>query len=269
MIVAFLAIAAPSSWAAGRDEPVRIKRVASDDYVSLIVENRRAFDVTVTLTIRAHNVDVKRIEPETETYAGNSEAEAVRIFPAEAGKRWDYHYRFTWVKGNLHAEHDAEVLYRLPYESGTSHRVTQGYHGRLTHQGQEQYAVDFAMREGTPVCAARDGVVVDLKESSKSGGPRKSYRKLSNYVSIAHADGTIGEYHHLQHNGVLVEIGQRVTAGTVIALSGNTGYSTRPHLHFGVYSPVDGTQLQSHPLAFATRRGTVAEPVEGKSYTAK
>jgi len=233
------------------------------------VENRRAFDVTVTLTIRAHNVDVKRIEPETETYAGNSEAEAVRIFPAEAGKRWDYRYRFTWAKGNLHAEHDAEVLYRLPYESGTSHRVTQGYHGRLTHQGQEQYAVDFAMREGTPVCAARDGVVVDLKESSKSGGPRKSYRKLSNYVSIAHADGTIGEYHHLQHNGVLVEIGQRVTAGTVIALSGNTGYSTRPHLHFGVYSPVDGTQLQSHPLAFATRRGTVAEPVEGKSYTAK
>jgi len=269
LIVAILAIAAPSSWAAGRDEPVRIKRVASDDYVSLIVENRRAFDVTVTLTIRAHNVDVKRIEPETETYAGNSEAEAVRIFPAEAGKRWDYRYRFTWAKGNLHAEHDAEVLYRLPYESGTSHRVTQGYHGRLTHQGQEQYAVDFAMREGTPVCAARDGVVVDLKESSKSGGPRKSYRKLSNYVSIAHADGTIGEYHHLQHNGVLVEIGQRVTAGTVIALSGNTGYSTRPHLHFGVYSPVDGTQLQSHPLAFATRRGTVAEPVEGKSYTAK
>jgi len=272
LIVAALFVLAPSSSAAsaaGRDESVRIKRIASDGYVSLIVENRRAYDVTVTLTIQAHNVDFTRIEPETETYAGHSETEAVRIFPADSRKRWDYRYHFDWVKGSLHAEHDTEALYHLPYESGKSHRVTQGYNGRLTHQGQEQYAVDFDMREGTPVCAARDGVVVDVKESSKKGGPRKSYRGLSNHVSIAHADGTIGEYHHLQHNSVIVEIGQRVPAGTVIALSGNTGYSTRPHLHLGVYSAVDGTQLQSHPLTFATVRGTVTEPVEGKSYTAK
>jgi len=254
---------------AGEAEAVRIRQVTVAEYVSLFVENRRAHDVTVALTIRASNVRIEWIAPEVETYGGHSQTEAVRLFRRDPRKRWDYRYRFDWIKGSLHVEHDEEVLYRLPFESGTSHKITQGYNGRLTHQGQEQYAVDFAMEEGTPVCAARDGVVVDVKESSKAGGPRRKYKDDSNYVSVAHADGTIGEYHHLQYNSALVETGQRVEAGTIIALSGNTGYSTCPHLHFGVYSAVDAAHLQSHPVAFTTRRGTVTEPVEGKTYTAK
>ena len=70
--------------------------------------------------------------------------------------------------------------------------------------------------------------MVDLNESSNTGGPDKKHKDESNYVSIAHADGTIGEYHHLKADGVLVEIGDRVTAGQAIALSGDTGYSTLP-----------------------------------------
>jgi murein DD-endopeptidase MepM/ murein hydrolase activator NlpD len=267
LVLAFAAFGAAS--ARSRDQTVYVRKVASRDYVTLVVENHKAHDVTATLTIQANNVDLTWLKPETETYSGHSQTQAVRIVPTDPAKRWDYRYHFDWIKGSLHAEHDAEVLYHLPYESGTSHRVTQGHHGKLTHQGQEQYALDFAMTEGTPVYAARDGIVVDVKESSKAGGPRKSYKDLSNYVSIAHADGTIGEYHHLQHNSVLVEIGRRIKVGTVIALSGNTGYSTRPHLHFGVYSAVDATQLQSHPVIFTTRRGIVAELVQGRSYTAK
>ena len=147
--------------------------------------------------------------------------------------------------------------------------MSQGYNGRLSHRDVNQYAVDFAMPEGTTVCAAREGVVVDLKESSNTGGPDKKHTDESNYVSIAHADGTIGEYHHLKVDGVLVEIGDRVTAGQPIALSGNTGYSTFPHLHFGVYSAADGERLQSHPITFTTAQGTVAEPRAGRVYTAR
>jgi len=253
---------------ARRDEAVSVRRVPSGNGVNLIVENHAPCDVTVTMTVDGGNVRVTWIRPETETFPADSETEAVRIVPEDLSRPCSWRFHFKWVKGNVHARHDESALYLLPFEAGRSFRVTQGYNGTLTHFDQDQYAVDFAMPEGTAVCAARAGVVVDLEESYKTGGPSKKHKSRVNFVSIAHDDGTIGEYHHLRQNGVLVEIGQRVEAGQRIALSGNTGYSTIPHLHFGVYSPVDGKRLQSHPVAFATRQGVVTEPAEGRVYTA-
>ncbi len=250
-------------------EAVRVRRITRPGYVSLVVENRRAYEVTVMLRITAENVQITRIIPETGAYSGHSQIEAARIAPADPTKPWKWRYRFKWTKGSIYAEHDAGTLYLLPFTAGTSCRVSQGYNGRLTHHDRDRYAVDFAMPEGTTVCAAREGIVVDLCESSKTGGPHRKYRNTSNYVSIAHTDGTIGEYHHLQHDGVLVEIGDRVAAGQPIGLSGDTGYSTLPHLHFGVYSAVDAEHLQSHPITFDTRQGLVAEPCEGRAYTAQ
>jgi len=251
-----------------RDEVVSVRRVTSGNGVNLIVENHAPCDVTVTMTLDASNMRVTWTCPETETYPAGSETEAVRIVPEDPGRPCSWRFHFKWVKGNLHAQHDENTQYLLPFEAGRSFRVSQSYNGTLTHFDQDQYAVDFAMREGTAVCAARSGIVVDLEESYKTGGPSKKYKSRVNFVSIAHEDGTIGEYHHIRQNGVLVEIGQEVEAGQRIALSGNTGYSTIPHLHFGVYSPVDGKRLQSHPVAFATRQGIVADPVEGRVYTA-
>ncbi|NLZ05406.1 MAG: M23 family metallopeptidase [Phycisphaerae bacterium] len=253
---------------ARRDEAVSVRRVPSGDGVNLIVENHAPCDVTVTMIVDGSNVRVTWIRPETETCPAGSEAEAVRIVPENPSRPCSWRFHFKWVKGNVHARHDENTLYLLPFEAGRSFRVSQGYNGTLTHFDQDQYAVDFAMREGTAVCAARSGVVVDLEESYKTGGPSKKYKSRVNFVSIAHDDGTIGEYHHFRQNGVLVEIGQRVEAGQRIALSGNTGYSTFPHLHFGVYSPLDGKRLRSHPVAFATRQGIVTEPAEGRVYTA-
>jgi len=250
-------------------EAVLIRRVTHGDYATLIVENHRAYDVTVRVTIRGDNVCVFRVRPETETYPAYSQTEAVRVGAEDRGRPWNWRYRFHWTKGSHRARHDDETLYLLPFEKGKSHRVTQGYNGRLSHNGHNKYAVDFAMPKGTPVCAARAGVVVDLKESSRIGGPLKRLQDDANYVSIAHLDGTIAEYLHLQYDGVLVEIGQKVKAGQRIALSGNTGYSTLPHLHFGVYSAADSHRLRSHAVTFTTSRGPVSEPIENKVYTAK
>jgi murein DD-endopeptidase MepM/ murein hydrolase activator NlpD len=248
---------------------VRVRRVQKAGYTSVVVENRRAYEVTVALTITAKNASVTRITSETATYPGYSQTEAARISGADPGASWRMRYDFHWTKGRMGAKHDGRTRYLLPFEKGQSHQVIQSYGGRLTHHGYNRYAIDFAMPEGTTVCAAREGVVVDLKESSTSGGPDKEFENQSNFVSVAHADGTIGEYHHLKRDGVLVKIGQRVTAGQPVALSGNTGYSTSPHVHFGVYSAADAKHLQSHPMTFTTGQGIVAKPIEGRVYTAK
>jgi len=247
---------------------VRVTRVPQAGGVCLVVENRKAYDVTVSLAIRGQNVRVTRLVPEPGVYKGRSRIEAVRVFPADPAKPCKWRYRFHWTKGSVDARHDDGVLYRLPFEKGRSCRVSQGYNGRLSHRGVDQYAVDFAMPEGTTVCAAREGVVVDLKESSDTGGSDQEHADESNYISIAHADGTIGEYHHLQFEGVLVEIGDPVAAGQAIARSGSTGYSTFPHLHFGVYSAADAEHMQSHPITFLTAQGPVSELRTGRIYTA-
>jgi murein DD-endopeptidase MepM/ murein hydrolase activator NlpD len=246
-----------------------MRRVTTPACVSLVIENLRAYDVTVTLTIRAENAQVTRLVPETATYGGYTELEAARISVTDPSKRCRWRYSLHWAKGALNVRHADETRYRLPFNKGETYRVSQGYEGRWSHRNQDQYAVDFAMPEGTTVCAAREGIVVDLKESSKTGGPDKKHKDEDNYVSIVHPDGTIGEYHHLRYDGVLVEIGDRIAAGQAIALSGNTGYSTHAHLHFGVYSAVDGSHRQSHRVTFVAREGTIAEPRPGRTYTAE
>ncbi len=248
---------------------VRVSRVRKTGYTSVVVENRRAYEVTVGPAITGKNLSVTRMTPETATYPGYSPTEAVRVSAADPDASWHLRYEFHWTKGRLNAQHDGKTRYLLPFEKGPSRQVIQSYAGRLTHRGYNRYAVDFAMPEGATVCAAREGTVVDLRESFTTGGKDKKFEDQSNFVSIAHANGTIGEYHHLQRDGVLVEIGQQVTAGEAIALSGNTGYSTSPHLHFGVYSAANAKHLQSHPITFTTQQGIITRPTEGKVYTAK
>jgi murein DD-endopeptidase MepM/ murein hydrolase activator NlpD len=254
-------------WNHGAD--VQVQAVAGPSYSSFFIENRRAYDVTVMLGIHGPNTRVTRIVPETATCGAHQRIEAARVSAADPNRPCRWHYNFHWVKGRMDVRHDDQTRYHLPFRKGEAHPVCQGYNGRWSHRDQERYAVDFAMPEGTTVCAAREGVVVDLQESWTSGGPDRKYKDQCNFVSIAHADGTIGEYGHLRCDGVLVEIGDRITAGQPLALSGNTGYSALPHVHLGVYSAVDGTRRQSHRLTFVTREGTVAEPVVGRTYTAE
>jgi murein DD-endopeptidase MepM/ murein hydrolase activator NlpD len=143
--------------------------------------------------------------------------------------------------------------YSLPYEKGESHLLVQAYQSKLfSHKGE--FALDFKMRKGTKICAARSGVVVGVKEDSKVGGVKLKYLSQGNHVTIKHDDGTYAHYWHLKYNGVLVNVGDTVSKGQVIGLSGKTGYALFPHLHFEVTtSPNPGHD--ELPTKFRTRKG--------------
>ena len=112
--------------------------------------------------------------------------------------------------------------------------VIQGHNSNFSHTGFALHAVDFAVPEGTEVAAARAGVVVRTWEESDSGCDDPSCSWLANYVMIDHGDGTLASYWHLQQHGALVEVGEQVDRGQIIGLSGNTGWSNTPHLHFEI-----------------------------------
>ncbi|HSD68232.1 MAG TPA: M23 family metallopeptidase, partial [Woeseiaceae bacterium] len=177
-------------------------------------------------------------------------------------------FNCQWTIGNMDAAHDEELVYMLPYESGRSYRVLQGFGSRFSHTGTEQYAVDFKMSEGTPVHAARGGVVARIEESFSRGCWSDECAGEANYIVILHDDETTGEYYHLQRGGVLVEAGDRISAGQLIGLSGNTGHSALPHLHFGVYRAIERGKEQSIPFRFLSADGIVDQPRRGGMYVA-
>ena len=147
---------------------------------------------------------------------------------------------------------DNSFIYSLPYRKGESHLLVQAYQSRFSHKNE--FALDFRMHKGSKVCAARSGVVVEVKEDSRRGGLKAKFLSEGNHVIIRHDDGTYGNYWHLRHNGVLVQVGDSVVQGQLIALSGNTGYTAFPHLHFEVTTEFTAGRNQI-PTRFHTRKG--------------
>lgn len=147
---------------------------------------------------------------------------------------------------------DTSYVYALPYEEGKTFRVIQGYFSRFTHK--ERAALDFNMKRGTRITAAREGVVVRVKEDGTKGGLKKKYRSHGNNIVIQHADGSRAGYWHLKHDGALVNVGDTVKKGQLIALSGKTGFALSPHLHFLVWRS-GGGQWQQVPTRFQTSKG--------------
>lgn len=147
---------------------------------------------------------------------------------------------------------DTSFVYTLPFEKDKKHLLAQGYFSHFSHK--ERAALDFKMKRGTPVCAARDGVVVRVKEDGDKGGWNKKYRPYGNVIVIQHADGSRAGYWHLQYNGALVNMGDSIKQGQVIGLSGKTGYTLFPHLHFIVWRFNNNQWLQV-ATRFKTSKG--------------
>jgi murein DD-endopeptidase MepM/ murein hydrolase activator NlpD len=181
---------------------------------------------------------------------GHQRVKVLELQPINIRRKIWYDESFYWTPGNMLAKHQGNTVYEYPYADGDYFPIVQGFGGGYSHSGASQYAIDFAMPVGTPIHAARAGIVIDLVEQHSRGGASRKYAKYANYVVILHGDDTTGEYYHLRKDGVAVTQGERVTAGQLIGYSGNTGFSSLPHLHFAVYHAKPFGKYQSLPFAF-------------------
>ncbi|MET0609800.1 peptidoglycan DD-metalloendopeptidase family protein [Pseudomonas caspiana] len=167
------------------------------------------------------------------------------LSPKVVGKAMSYKTSLRSIVGDPQRTSLA-YRYPLPWVGGPF-RLSQGPNGKYSHFGPKgRYAMDIAMPEGTPIIAARGGVVVKIENDQTGKGSNPS----GNFVRILHDDGTMGVYLHLMRGSVSVKEGQHVVVGSALARSGNTGNSSGPHLHFVVQRNV-GLALESIPYEFA------------------
>ena len=170
-------------------------------------------------------------------------------------------FEFGFVFGDPQAQHSPADGYRLPFAAGQRFMVSQAFPDAVTHVTPEsQYAIDIVMPEQTAIYAARGGIVVEVAHSNFRGGEDwGKYGAKANVVKIMHADGSFALYAHLSWDSIRVRTGQRVRRGEFIAASGNTGFSTGPHLHFVVIRNA-GLRSLSVPVVFSDGRGGLISP---------
>lgn len=150
---------------------------------------------------------------------------------------------------------DSSYVYSLPFENNKKVFLIQAYDSKMSHKGE--YALDFKVKKKTKICAAREGVVIAARGDSDKGGLKPGNMSDGNHISIKHDDGSIAHYWHLIKNGALVKVGDTVMKGQLIGLSGNTGYSAFPHMHFEVIGNDGKGNYRQLATRFNTNKGIV------------
>ncbi|MEK7990045.1 MAG: S-layer homology domain-containing protein, partial [Thiotrichaceae bacterium] len=157
--------------------------------------------------------------------------------------------------------------YYAPYKAGTSIKVSQASNGTVSHYGKGYaYAIDFA---GTfDIYAAKDGTVdvvgTDSYKPEHCKNNPSHWHGAANYIRIKHDDGLYTYYYHFA--SINVSEGKRVTRGqTKLGISGNTGCSTAPHLHFQLANAASMGRANSINVVFED----IGKPVVSTFYTSQ
>ena len=138
--------------------------------IHFLVENLESADVTATFDLGLVNLKGSTRFPFTTTLAPHRTIEAFSLSPIDETREWHFSLTNAYTLGSNRAVHDDSFVYSLPYAAGQAFRVSQADGGAFSHSGPERHAIDWQMPEGTPVLAARAGVVVGSKDDSNEGG---------------------------------------------------------------------------------------------------
>ncbi len=240
-----------------KEAPQAVLESDSDGRV-LVATNPWHGPVEVILEIRTDEYRYLR-----KTLAGNI-SEVIQRFPQ--GPRPDI--KTYYVPGAPLAEIPQPQLYSPPIAIGARFQVSQGFNGKFSHTKQPSlYAVDIAMPLGSEIHAAREGVVMAIEEDYVIGSAGSAYfYDKANYVMLLHEDGTTAIYAHILQGSVRVSPGAKVARGELLARSGNSGFSSGPHLHFAIRMNANG-RLKSIPFKMTDDKGVAFRMERGEWLT--
>jgi murein DD-endopeptidase MepM/ murein hydrolase activator NlpD len=242
--------------------------VESEPTFFVINEYRGPVEIELKLA-KSYNVASFPPLPKRFVVPAASEIRAVVLRPQKQGS-WEYQTSYRYMLGDPQAQHNPQQPYRVPFAEGLTFPVSQGFRGVYSHNTpSSEYAVDIGMPEGTDVYAARDGIVMDVSNDFFSGGAdRDKFVDRANLIRIVHEDGTMAVYGHLRLESAQVAVGARVRRGQLIGKSGNTGFSSGPHLHFVIQKNA-GLKMISVPFEFAGAGNQPITPQQGMMLTAR
>ena len=236
---------------------VRVTQRSIADGLSLVAANTYFGPVQIAYQLNAmQNVAPGTLSLGRVVLPARSQTEFLTVARGDASRAMSFEYQFQYIPGDPAAHHDPDEPYRLPYSSAESFFVSQAYPDQETHADPSSlHAIDFEMPIGTGVYAARDGIVIEVaSDFYQSGTDPELDGPRANVVRMYHDDGTMSLYAHLNWNSIRVVPGQRVARGEYLADSGNTGFSTGPHLHFAIQINSDGS-IVSVPVEFTGSNG--------------
>jgi len=223
-----------------RIEEIRSSNNSSQN-IRFVATNNTAGPVSLFFGLTGSNLTVDKSLPLTLVIPPNSTQDIVQVTQTTRWEPLHSKLRYSYQPGNIFMSPDRNARYILPFQKDAKFLVVQGPAGMgvpgtlVTHDNDySRYAYDFGVSEGTPVIAAREGMVLDVRDHFTTGAPDPSLSNRANFVAIMHDDRSIAYYLHLSPRSALVKSGQWVWAGEHIGYSGNTGYTYGPHLHFDV-----------------------------------
>ena len=245
---------------------ISVTHVFEGRTVKLTAHNQSYAPVEMLVTIRTIR-GLEFPDPDQElrwVVAARSDLVLVNLDLLEGATSPLLEYQYQYLAGDPRAQHRMEQAYRAPFAISSNYPVTQAFPEIATHMTLDsQYAVDLAMPVGTDIFAARGGIVFDVAASNFRGGldPERD-GPAANVVRILHDDGTYAVYAHLNTNTIRVRPGDLVRRGQYIADSGNTGFSSGPHLHFAVLRN-SGMRIESIPVVFLGANSESVVPSSG------
>ncbi len=249
----------------GRDRRVSVDNKGSEKEPDIYVNNLYAGPIEIEFNMKEReNIALTPELPLNLVIPSMKESKVFSIRAKKKNKGWRYRYSSRYVFGDPSAIHSPSKPYRPPLGGGMSFKISQSFKGEYSHSSPwSEYAVDIAMPEGTPIHAARGGIIMDIARDFYTGGSdMDKYGERANLVRILHEDGTMGIYAHLKLESVRFGLGRRVEEGDHIAESGNTGFSTGPHLHFVIQKNI-GMNVISIPFQFEGAKGKGLSPEVG------
>ncbi len=156
------------------------------------------------------------------------------------------------------ATHNANFTYELPWSHGDSHYSLNA----------DSSHFEFALPLLSPVVAARSGIVIGIKDNEDQRDFSATNNHTSNALYIRHDDQTVGVYENLAQNGAQVALGQTISQGDTLALSGQTGAALNPKLTFYVLENGTGQAAQKANIMFTTEEGVFSSFQAFTTYTA-